>query len=363
MIMNNYNKIIDYMNNELSGREADMVRENLLPGAGYDELLAIDKMLGRYASNVVVPEKITNRIFEETKQTGKKEKKAGSQGFITVFTSFSNSVVFNYFSLFFNVLVVFSTMMSGLIETVPGKKQVPAPEMNFVAFRQDTTVASHVPELSPETKHSGNLIKHIQPDNQVRVPAEQAIIEHSEVIEHEIVPPAGLTNVELLPGAMMDVASPSQGIEKFYYEFRANLLTNLNGKPDYIIDDAVLRNFSLGLWYELQPNLHIGAEFRQEPYITNTKGADVERSLTCWEAGLRYFPDIDILSATPWFQANLGGCKSGLTTRVATGLRLQIDNKLQVIGGVEIGGLLYNSSRGMYFNSKTGFDIGFSIKL
>jgi hypothetical protein len=110
--MKDINILIDFMNNELDERKSLQIKDRLsrTQSSEHQELMKIDSMLDEYVGNIQVPEGLTHKVLNSSKEVVKQKKSRKSQGFITVFTSYVNNTAINYFSTLFNVVLLVSSV-------------------------------------------------------------------------------------------------------------------------------------------------------------------------------------------------------------------------------------------------------------
>ncbi len=153
------------------------------------------------------------------------------------------------------------------------------------------------------------------------------------------------------------------------FEMKYNTLFNLGNTNINAPDEAILKDYSFGLWYSISNNLKIGAEFRQESF-TKLESNSINPSINviafnmnCWEMAMKFKSSKEIFNANPIMQLNLGAGKHGLISRISAGLMIPITDEMNVITTGELSSLIYSLDSQIHSTEKIGFNIGFNLHL
>ncbi len=153
------------------------------------------------------------------------------------------------------------------------------------------------------------------------------------------------------------------------FEMKYNTLFNLGNENINAPDEAILKNYSFGLWYSISNNLKIGAEFRQESFtklesnLINPSSNLIAFNMNCWEMAIKFKSSKEIFNANPIMQVNFGAGKHGFISRISAGFIIPITDEMNVITSGELSSLIYSLNSQIHSTEKIGFNIGFNLHL
>ena len=153
------------------------------------------------------------------------------------------------------------------------------------------------------------------------------------------------------------------------FEMKYNTFFNIGNVNLDAPNEAILKNYSFGLWYSISNNLKIGAEFRQESFTKlesnsyNSSTSSMAFNMNCWEMALKFKSNAEIFNTNPIMQLNLGGGKHGFISRFSAGLMIPITDELNLITTGELSSLIYSLNSQIHSTEKIGFNIGFNLHL
>ena len=323
----------------------------------------LDSLFVDYIDKINIPNEIENSIFNkiDKKQSNFKNVAKSILGiFIFNLPSVSNTTATNLFiaslasmitiltpltftnndnlsqtittSNFTQIITIDSNIISNTI------KDIPIIESKDVAFENDEN------EITPMIRSSEAIQQQYYAVNNFKINQ----INHSNIAQSGIQLP--LLNILEIP-------------EDFIFELKYSGFDNLRYAETQFTDDAILLNYSFGLWYPINNNLIIGAEFRQER-ITLSKEDNLQTlNLNCWETGIKYFPDIEIAQIKPFLQVNLGANSKGLISRAGLGLSYDIENQFKIFVGTELNSLIYLNINKFNSTERIGVHCGINLIL
>ncbi|MFP4545170.1 MAG: anti-sigma factor family protein [Candidatus Kapaibacterium sp.] len=172
---------------------------------------------------------------------------------------------------------------------------------------------------------------------------------------------------------VIPVTGISEGGMTGYFNSEKKFLLELKGSQYWMIPEATIapaeiagfHNFSGGIYYKLNPNLHIGAELRQESYYQVFNGLDEagdyyeyrqQPNFTTYSGVLRYKAGTGKIE--PVLQAALGGNKVGMVGRALAGLEYSPYKNISFVAGLEYSHMLYKYQNEIFNSSKFGLNYG-----
>ena len=334
----------------------------------------LDSLMKNYILSESIPEIQTKSIFDKIENRYKKSKN---------FLKSSSGLIFSFIpSCFESILksVSFLTVSTMLIfVNYPANIKQEIKNYKFKNIITKKSISKDIPTISSyEIKHNNmNEIQDaaenkeansINKFNQDESQESFNFLNISGFSENIIINPCfnkpiEYTNNNFIPNT--EISEKAQ----FFYECRINKFSGLTYKNQNAPEQAIMKDCSFGLWYNISPIVSAGAEFRQESFTLKTTAANMISdsnhaiNMTCWELGIKFRPEIFIYESRPFLQFNLGGGKSGMITRLSAGLTIPITDKFNIITGAEINSLIYSSKSNITTTNRIGLNIGFNLDL
>ena len=321
----------------------------------------LDSIIGKYINSAEIPKEMTENISSKVKHKGDHE--------------ISKSIVFAFIPFNFNVIqnIIFSNLCIGILSVALLSVFYPVClnyEVSNIKDIKDKPILPYVPidekpEVSPN-KHisirSNEITTFEKHDNNFQlIDASPLSSSLSEICNFNKQYSEGFNN-----NYCAGHEKSALKINQISYDFRYKQFTNLTFQNQKSPDEAILKDYTFGLWYQYTTEIYLGLEFRQESYTILSHNSEIiylqTSNMTTWELGIKYLPNLEIVDLKPYFQCNIGAGKLGLTTRLSLGLNYPITDNFNLILGTEISNLLYKSNN-ISSSWKAGLNIGFSANL
>jgi hypothetical protein len=319
----------------------------------------INNALEQYLASLSLPALNEKSLITELdKRVNNRSKAKRSISFLAFFNSMSNSgsminPILNYISVFL-ITFITTTMPAG-----QNSENTNFSSKNEITKKQESTkIDSKKIIANPiESKISDK-------DEEIIIPEKKIIINQFENSDFTLKEYNSIGISQEKSERIFNInnfeKSSKPGI---FYEFRTNRFKNLTNNNASAVQEALLKDFSIGLWYEINNNFSLGAEFRQETFNLLRGESVIGYNMNCWEISGRYISDLNLLNSRIYLQANLGAGSQGVIGRTSLGLQIPIVDGFNILTGFEFNSLFYSNKSKINNFNRIGLNLGFTFNM